>query len=101
MRKLFLILAIVSNMAHADTWVMGNQGNGQIVITDRLCKGFKHIYYAYSYSDKAFLEGCWALMDGKVHIEWNERVGRRVYEMNDFIPDQVVPKNPKQQGTAL
>ena len=101
MKKLFLILAIVSNMAHADTWVMPNHGNGQIVITDRLCQGYKHIFYAYSYSDRAFLEGCWAVIDGKVHIEWNQKVGRRVYEMNDFVPEQVTPKKSKAQGTAL
>ena len=101
MKKLLIALVLVSCNAMADTWVMANNGNGQIVITDRLCQGYKHIFYAYSYSDRAFLEGCWAVIDGKVHIEWNQKVGRRVYEMNDFVPEQVTPKKPKQQGTSL
>ena len=98
MKKLFLILAIVSNVAHADTWVMPNNGGGEITITDRLCQGFKNIYYAYSYSDVSFIEGCWALMDGKVHIQWNNGVGRRVYELNGFVPDQTTAKK---KGTSL
>lgn len=90
---LAILLGLGCNFAYADTWVMNNAGGGQIVLTDRLCKGQKHLYYAYSHSDRSFLEGCWALMDGKVHIAWDQKVGRRVYDKNDFIPDHVVPKN--------
>ena len=97
-KLLFGLVMLVSGYAIADTWVMGNQNGGQIVITDRLCTGYKHIYQAYSYSDKGYLEGCWTLMDGKVHIVWSNNVGRRVYEMNDFIPDQTTAKK---KGTSL
>ena len=96
MKKLFLILAIVSNMAQADTWVMPNNGGGQVVLTDRLCQGYKTLYYAYTYTTQMFLDGCWRLMDGKVHVVW-EKGGRRVYQMNDFVADEVTPKKKGQQ----
>ena len=91
MKKLFLILAIVSGIAQADTWVMPNNGNGQIVLTDRKCVGYKHLYYAYTYTNQAYFDGCWALIDGKVHVVW-EKNQRRVYNMNDFVADEVTPK---------
>ncbi len=97
MKKLFLILAIVSNMAQADTWVMPNNGGGQIVITDRPCQGYKSLYEAYTYSNSGYWTGCWGLVDGKVHIAWHKG-DRRVYEMNDFVPDQTTPKK---KGTSL
>ena len=68
MKKMLIALALVSCNAIADTWVMANQGGGQIVLTDRKCQGYKALFYAYTYTDKAFLDGCWALMDGKVHV---------------------------------
>ena len=98
MKKLFLILVIVSNMAQADTWTMKNNGGGQIVLTDRKCAGQKYLNQAYTYTTEAYLDGCWGLIDGKVHIVWGKNQGRRVYEINDFVPDQVTPKK---QGTAL
>ena len=98
MKKLLIALALVSGNALADTWVMPNEGGGQIVISDRLCQGYKHIYQAYAYTNKGYIEGCWALMDGKVHIVWEKNQGRRVYEMNDFVPDQTTAKK---KGTSL
>jgi hypothetical protein len=95
MKKLFLILAIVSNMAQADTWVMPNQGGGQVVLTDRLCQGYKNLYYAYTYTDRVFLDGCWRLLDGKIHIVY-ENGEKRVYEASDFTPDEVTPKKKGQ-----
>ena len=96
MKKLFLILALVSGVAQADTWVMPNNGGGQVVLTDRACKGYKNLYEAYTYTNSVFLEGCWALVDGKVHVAWNNQ-GRRVYEMNDFVAGDVTPKKKGQQ----
>lgn len=91
------VLVLGGQFALADTWVMDNQGKGKIVLTDRKCKESKSLYYAYTYTDKAFLEGCWALMDGKVHVAWNNKQ-RRVYEMNDFVQDYVDPKKSKSDG---
>jgi hypothetical protein len=98
MNKLFLILAIVSNMAHADTWVMPNNGGGQIVLSDRKCPGHPTLFEVYSYTNNVYLTGCWAVVDGKIHVVWDKGQGRRVYEMNDFVPDQTTPKK---KGTSL
>ena len=98
MKKLLIGLLLVSGLVMADTWVMANQGGGQIVLTDRKCQGYKALFYAYTYTDKAFLDGCWALMDGKVHVVWGKTKGRNVYELNDFVPDQVTPKK---KGVSL
>jgi len=81
----------------ADTWVMPNQGGGQIVLTDRKCRGYKHLYYAYSHTPKAYFFGCWTILDGKIHVVW-EGKERRVYNLNDFVADEV---SPKKKGTSL
>ena len=98
MNKLFLILAIVSQTVLADTWVMPNNGGGQVVLTDRECKGHKGLYEAYTYTNQVYMDGCWALIDGKVHVAWGKGQGRRVYEMNDFVAGDVTPKK---KGTSL
>ena len=87
MKKLFLILAIVSGIAQADTWVMPNQGNGEIVITDQVCKQEKALKFAYSWTEKIYFEGCWGIIDNNVHIVWINPDGtrsRRVYRISDF-----------------
>ena len=94
---LAVLLTALSFSANADTWVMANNGGGQIVLTDRLCQGYKHVYYAYTHTPQFYMDGCWALMDGKVHVVW-ENKQRRVYDMNDFVADQVTPKK---KGTSL
>ena len=95
-RLLIVVLAVLSLSANADSWVMANNGGGQVVLTDRLCKGYKHVYYAYTHTPRFYMDACWALMDGKVHVVY-ENGERRVYEMNDFVQDQVTPKKKGQQ----
>jgi hypothetical protein len=96
MKWIVATLCAVSLNVMADTWVMPNNGGGQVVLTDRLCQGYKTLYYAYTYTPQMFLDGCWRLMDGKVHVVW-EKSGRRVYQMNDFVADEVTPKKKGQQ----
>ena len=92
MKKLLICMLFISSSAMADTWVMPNQGGGQVVLTDRKCQGYKSLFYAYTYTENVFLDGCWTLLDGKVHIAWDKRQGRRVYNLNDFVPDEITPK---------
>ena len=92
MKKLLLALLLVSSSVMADTWVMNNNGGGQIVLTDRACKGHPSLNQAYTYTNSIYLGGCWAIVDGKVHVAWDNNQGRRVYEMNDFVQDQVTSK---------
>jgi hypothetical protein len=69
------------------------RAGGKVVLIDRVCnqKDAKSLRYAYTYTDKAFYEGCWVLMDGKVHVVWGKKE-RRVYEINSFVQDHVEPK---------
>ncbi len=98
MKWIVAVLCAVSINAMADTWVMPNNGGGEVVLTDRLCQGYKNLYYAYTYTPQLYLDGCWRLMDGKVHVVWEKGGGRRVYEMNDFVAGDVTPKK---KGTSL
>ena len=92
MKKLLICMLFVSSSVIADTWVMPNQGGGQVVLTDRKCQGYKSLFYAYTYTENVFLDGCWTVLDNKVHVVWDKKQGRRVYNLNDFVPDEVTPK---------
>ena len=96
MKKLLIGLLLVSGSVMADTWVMNNNGGGQIVLTDRVCKQSKALYEAYTHTNQGYWSGCWAIVDGKVHVVW-ENKDRRVYELNDFVADQVTSKKKGQQ----
>ena len=63
-----------------------------VVLTDRKCKGYPGLNEAYTYTNSVYLDGCWTVIDGKVHVAWGKNQGRKVYEINDFVPDQVTPK---------
>jgi hypothetical protein len=97
MKLIVAVLCAVSFNAMADTWTMPNHGGGQIVLTDRKCKGYSKLLEAYSYTGKGYWEGCWTVIDGKVHVAW-EGNERRVYDISDFKPDEVTPKK---KGSAL
>ena len=97
-KLLFGLFVLVSGSVMADTWVLQNNGGGQIVLTDRKCPGHPTLNESYTYTNSIYLNGCWAIMDGKVHVVWDKGQGRRVYELNDFVPDQVTPKK---KGVSL
>ena len=97
MKRLLLIAALAAAPALADTWTMPYHGGGQIVLTDRKCKGYSKLLESYSYTGKGYWEGCWTVIDGKVHVAW-EGNERRVYDISDFKPDEVTPKK---KGSAL
>jgi len=97
MKRMLIVAAITALPAMADTWVMPNQGGGQIVLTDRKCMGYKELYYAYAYTDRTYSDGCWAVIDGKVHIGWKGGHGRRVYNLSDFTAEDITPKKKGQE----
>lgn len=97
---LAVLLAAVSLNAAADSWSMPNKGNGEIVLTDVQCKGYKELFQAYTYTNSGYWDGCWTIIDGDVHIGWknpNGTVDRRVYKITDFE----VKTTSKKKGTAL
>lgn len=82
---------MVATSAMAETWVMPNKGNGEITLTTQKCKADNYAYpalkHAYSWTDSVYFEGCWAVIDGNVHITWMFSNGdreRRVYPINSF-----------------
>lgn len=70
---LAVLLASISITALADSYAMPNKNGGEIVITDRACKGYKNLRFAYSYSDtgKTF-NGCWTIIDDRVHLIYDD-----------------------------
>lgn len=70
---------------------MPNQGGGEITLSSDKCKAdggkYPALKHAYSWTDKAYFEGCWLLQDGNIHIVWVLLDGtreRRVYPPNSF-----------------
>jgi len=76
----------------AETWIMPNIANGEITLTGQQCKAENGLYtslkHAYTWTDKAYVEGCWTIVDGNVHVVWllgGNLKERRVYKPTDFI----------------
>lgn len=95
MKRLLLIAALAATPVMADSWVMPNQGGGQVVLTDRPCPGYKNLSAAYTYTGKIYIDGCWTIIDNKIHVVWNG-TDRRVYDISDFTQNTTSKK-----GTAL
>lgn len=91
MKKLLLGLLFCATVSNAQTLVMPNQGGGEITLTNRICKingrTYDSLKLAYSWTRSIYFEGCWALIDGNVHIQWSfddGRSERRVYPVSSF-----------------
>ncbi len=93
MRGLILaLLLFTGSQAHAETWVSVNKGGGEITLTDRVCKNngkeYPKLREAYSWTQSIVIEGCWALIDGNVHVIWFEPSGgadKRIYPPQGFM----------------
>ena len=97
MKKLLMIAALVAAPAFADSWAMPNQAGGEIVLTDRKCSGHKNLLAAYNYDSTGnYAEGCWAIVDGMVHVVWDRTGKRYSYPMENFYN-----KTTNKKGTAL
>ena len=92
MKKILVsLLLLLSAHASAETWVMPNDHGGEITITDQTCKAdngrWTSLKHAYAWTNKAYIEGCWTMIDGNVHITWifsNGNRERRVYSPSGF-----------------
>lgn len=93
MKKLLLALALlVSISAHAESWVMTNEGGGEITLTSNACMADGGQYSAklkkaYTWTNQIYFEGCWGIVDGNVHVVWMMPSGNRprnVYNINSF-----------------
>ena len=82
-----IAMLLLSIDAWADSWSTPNQGGGKIVVTDRRCPDKSYLSYAYAYNaDGTTFKGCWALLDGKIHVVFKGQP-ERVYEINGFTQD--------------
>lgn len=73
--------------------VSPNNDGGEITLTMRDCE-YKGVNYtqqypnlrqAYTYGNKTpYLEGCWTLIDGNVHLIYFHNNTRRVYPLDGF-----------------
>jgi len=93
MKKILVSLALLSALTavKAETWVMPNQGGGEITLTDQTCKAdggkYTALKHAYSWTNQIYFEGCWLIQDGNVHVIWINADGtreRRVYSAGSF-----------------
>lgn len=92
MKKLLLILgATLALNANAETWVLPNTSGGEITLTSQACKAdngqYASLKHAYTWTHEAYVEGCWTVVDGNVHIVWLMSSGkreRRVYSLSSF-----------------
>lgn len=90
-KMLASLLLCLSAHASAETWVMPNQGGGEITLSSNQCKADNGAYpslkHAYSWTRDIYFEGCWSVVDGNVHIVWVFKDGsrdRRVYPVSSF-----------------
>ena len=70
-------------------FVLPNKGGGEITLTGRQCvingQNQPELREAYTWSPSSSYEkGCWAIIDGNVHILFLTSKERRVYRIEDF-----------------
>lgn len=85
MRKYLLLLLLIPVISLARTWEMNNQGGGKIVLSERTCPKYPKLYEMYAYqSDGSSITGCWAVIDGKVHVVYIDGT-RFIYNAESFV----------------
>ena len=85
MNKFIILFSIGINICYAATYETDNEGGGKIVLTDRECKNYPALRSMYAFhSTGVYLDGCWGMIDGKVHVIYNQTKERRVYPAEIF-----------------
>jgi len=96
MKWLLAVLCAVSVNALAESYAIINKNGGEIVLTDRACKGFKNLRFGYSYSEGGkTLTGCWSLIDDRVHFVYDDG---SVYT---YPANQFYKKTEDKKGTGI
>lgn len=93
MKKLLIALGLLLSVnAYAESWVLRNNGGGEITLTKRQCelggKVYPNLNEAYTWTNQLFIQGCWSVIDGNVHIVWAFSDGsgtRNVYPIANFV----------------
>jgi hypothetical protein len=84
-----LILLLFPVTVFAQVMVTPNKADGEIVLTMRPCinenKEVEGLFEAYSWGVNApKLDGCWALLDGNIHVVFKKLGDVHVYPINAF-----------------
>ena len=101
-----LIAAILTCAASAQaiTLVQPNAGGGKLMLTGTTCPkpGFAVLKQAYSFvTNGSAIFGCWTLMDGMIHISWDNGV-RSIFEVDSFtVQDEPARVSPVRPSRAL
>lgn len=102
---LSVLLAVLPTSCYAQTLEAANDGGGKIVLTARVCPKEKSLMRAHTYLKAGkTTEGCWSVLDGRVHVVWLPDSGpvKRVYEpdiFTHFPADE--PADPVKKGVNL
>lgn len=86
MKTLIFALALTAGAAQAQTFIAANEGGGGIVLTFRQCEDVrgKDLWHGYAFDKTGkVLKGCWALLDGFVHMAYENGM-TRVYTQDTF-----------------
>lgn len=80
-----ILAGILSLPCYAAIYEADNDGGGKIVLTERECKGYPALKFMYAYHGSGvYMDGCWAIIDGKVHVYYHQSKERRVYPAEIF-----------------
>lgn len=84
-----LVALVFASDAKAESYVAENKLGGEIVLTDRPCKlrdeVYEGLFEAYVWSPSQPVEkGCWTMVDKMVHVVYEKKGERRVYDPNLF-----------------
>lgn len=87
MKKLLLLLMLVSNLASAETWFEAtNQGGGKIVLLLHKCSGSESRVVIAQLPSGDTSTGCWTYIADLVVVLWdNGNVRTSTYNANVFV----------------
>lgn len=100
MKYLIALTLALSSIAHAQTFIASNESGGGIVLTSRPCPNpaAPNLREAYAFNGNgARLGGCWGLLDGFVHIVYDDG-DHRVYNTELF---RQVGEQPKKKSDSI
>ena len=88
MKKLFLILALCTSLAHAETWFeMPNKGGGKIVLLMDKCGNTSDGRLVIAHiPDGSTSTGCWTYIAEMVIVVWdNGSIRTSTFDAKNFI----------------
>jgi hypothetical protein len=87
MKKLFLILALCTSLAHAETWFEAtNAGGGKIVLLLQKCTGQEGFIVIAQLPNGTHSTGCWTYVADLVIVLWDGgNIKSSTFNANAFV----------------